>query len=438
LSSSDAEQVFTINDGKAHVNGYEIELAHSLRVRFDNEIDLQTVNSDPYLFEGDFENKMTVYLNHTPLASVISVDATVQKTANITHGSYNGAPDPLPATSIVDIVQVKQGNTIYVKNTDYKLTAGQVDWSPSGAEPSPGSTYEATYRYMTKLTPTNITDTGFVITGAVDGTTVLVTYTWKMPRYDLITIDSEGIVRRVKGLAHQWSPAVPKAPTGQLVLAQVFQDWASEQKPKVTNNAIRVVQMADIEAIKNMILDLYYLMSQERLKNDANASDPSTKKGIFVDPFFDDDMRDQGIEQTGAIVDQCLVLPIRAEVHDLAKDEKVYMLPYELEPVISQELQTGSMKINPYMAFDPIPADFSITLSIDRWTDIQTQWLSTITQYITFGSSYTANSLVSSTSKNAEFMRRITQKFKIEGLKPGETIESIKFDGVEVEVQEPA
>jgi hypothetical protein len=222
LASSGTEQFFTINEGKAHVNGYEIELAHSLRVKFDNEIDLQTVNSDPYLFEGDFENKMTIHLNHMPLAEVISVDATVQKTANITHGSYNGALDPLPATSIVDIVQVRQGATVYVKGTDYKLTAGQVDWSLSGAEPSPGSTYEVTYRHMTKLTPTNVTDTGFVIAGAVDGTTVLVTYTWKMPRYDLITIDSEGIVRRVKGLAHQWSPAVPKAPTGQLVLAQVF------------------------------------------------------------------------------------------------------------------------------------------------------------------------------------------------------------------------
>jgi hypothetical protein len=436
LASSDTEQVFTINDGKAHVNGYEIELAHSLRTRFDNEIDLQTVNSDPYLFEGDFENKMTIVLNHKPLASVVSVDATVQKTANITHGSYNGALDPLPATSIVDIVQVKQGNTIYVKNTDYKLTAGQVDWSPSGAEPSPGSTYEVIYRHMTKLTPTNITDKGFVISGAVDGSTVLVTYTWKMPRYDLITIDAEGIVRRVKGLAHQWSPAVPKAPTGQLTLAQVFQDWATDQKPKVTNNAIRVVQMADIENLKNIVSDLIFLVSQLQLKNDANASDPSTKKGIFVDPFFDDDMRDQGIEQTGAIVDQCLVLPIRAEVHDLAKDQKVYMLPYELEPIISQELQTGSMKINPYMAFDPIPADFAITLSIDRWTEIQTRWLSAITQYVTWGTSYSSNSLVSSSSKNAQFMRRLTQKIKIEGLKPGETIEKVKFDGVEVEIQE--
>jgi hypothetical protein len=432
LSASETEQVFTINDGKAHVNGYEIELAHSLRVRFDNEIDLQTVNSDYYLFEGDFENKMTVHLNYTPLASVISVDATVQKTANITHGSYNGALDPLPATSIVDIIQVRQGQTVYVKNTDYKLTAGQVDWSLSGAEPAPGSSYEVTYRHMTKLTPTNITDTGFVISGAVDGTSVLVTYTWKMPRYDLVTIDSEGIVRRVKGLAHQWAPAVPKAPTGQLVLAEIYQNWKTNEKPKVTNNAIRVVQMADIEVLKNMILDLFYSVAQDRLKNDANASDPSTKKRIFVDPFFDDDMRDQGIEQTGAIVDQCLMLPVRAEVHDLAKDQKVYMLPSVLEPIISQELQTGSMKVNPYMAFDPIPADVNVTLNVDHWTEVETQWLSAITQYVSRGYSSSVNSLVSSTSKNAEFMRQLTQRIRIEGLKPGEVIQNIKFDGISV------
>jgi hypothetical protein len=186
LSSSATEQVFTINEGKAHVNGYEIELAYSLRTRFDNETDLQTVNSDPYLFEGDFENKMTIHLNYTPLAEVISVDATVQKVQNITHGSYSGALDPLPSTSIVDIVQVRQGGTVYVKNTDYKLTAGQVDWSPSGAEPAPGSSYEITYRHMTKLTPSNVTDTGFTIADAVDGTTVLVTYSWinAAPRSD--------------------------------------------------------------------------------------------------------------------------------------------------------------------------------------------------------------------------------------------------------------
>jgi hypothetical protein len=258
-----------------------------------------------------------------------------------------------------------------------------------------------------------------------------VTYTWKMPRYDLITIDSEGIVRRVKGLAHQWAPVVPKTPSGQLALAQVFQNWGTSQKPAVVNNAIRVVQMADIEAIKNMVLDLYYLMSQERLKSDANASDPSTKKGIFVDPFFDDDMRDQGIEQTGAIVDQCLVLPVRPEVHDLAKDRKIYMLPYVLEPIISQELQSGSMKVNPYMAFDPIPADVDVTLNVDHWTVVETKWLSPVTQSVV-GRSGSSNTLVSSTTRNAEFMRQLKQRIRIEGLKPGEVINEVKFDGISV------
>lgn len=442
LNSSGSDQVFTINEGKAHVDGYEIELAHSLRVRFDNEIDTQVIESDPYPFEPNAMGVMTIKLNSQPLNAVTSVDITAQKTATITHGSYSGSLDPIPATSVLEIMQIKQGNTVYVKNTDYKLTSGQVDWSLSGAEPSPGSSYELTYRHRTKATPTNITDTGFDISGAVDGTLVLVDYSWKMSRYDLITIDSDGIVRRIKGLAHPWTPAIPKAPKGQLALAYVYQNWQRNQKPTVNNNAIRVVQMADIEGIRNMLLDLYYLMAQERLKNDANASDPSSKKGIFVDPFFDDDMRDQGIIQTGAIVDGCLTLPIRAEVHDLAKDQKVYMLPYELEVVVSQELQTGSMKVNPYMAFDPIPADLNITLNVDHWTEIETQWLSPITQKIypsvrgrRIGSDTvvsSVNTVVSASNKNAEFMRQLMQSFKVEGLKPGEEITAIEFDDINI------
>ncbi len=441
LNFSEAAQTFTINEGKAHVEGYEIELAHSLRVRFDNEIDTQLIQSDPYVFEPNAMGVMTISLNYAPLNTVTSIDITAQKVTTITHGSYSGSLDPIPATSVLEIMQVKQGNTIYVKNTDYKLTSGQVDWSLSGAEPAPGSSYELTYRHRTKAIPTNITDSGFDVSGAVDGSIVLVDYTWKMSRYDLITIDSDGIVRRVKGLAHPWTPAIPKAPKGQLALAYIYQSWSSDTKPAVTNNAIRVVQMADIEGIRNMLLDLYYLMAQERLKNDANASDPSSKKGIFVDPFFDDDMRDQGIAQTGAIVDGCLTLPIRAEVHDLAKDQKVYMLPYELEAVVNQELQTGSMKVNPYMAFDPIPADLHVTLNIDHWTEVETQWLSPVTQKIypstrsrRIGSDSisSVDTVVSTSNKNAEFMRQLTQSFKVEGLKPGEEIASIEFDDVEI------
>jgi hypothetical protein len=108
------------------------------------------------------------------------------------------------------------------------------------------------------------------------------------------------------------------------------------------------------------------------------------------------------------------------------------MLPYVREPVISQEFQTGSMKVNPYMAFDPIPADVNVTLNIDHWTEVETQWLSAVTQYVSRGYSSSVNSLVSSASRNAEFMRQLTQRIKIEGLKPGEVISEIKFDGTSV------
>ena len=47
--------------------------------------------------------------------------------------------------------------------------------------------------------------------------------------------------------------------------------------------------MSDIEAMRESIHDLYSLVAQERLRNDANAQEPSAKLGIFVDPFFDDD-----------------------------------------------------------------------------------------------------------------------------------------------------
>lgn len=433
-------QTFSINEGKAHVNGEEIGLNYSLRVAFDNECDIQEIESDPYVFTPDGLGNMTINLNYKPIAEVTNVDITAERTVTLTHGNYSGVLDPIPSTSVLDIMRVKQGGTIYVKGTDYKLTAGQVDWSLSGAEPAPGSTYEITYRHRTQITPTNVTDTSIDISGAVDGTMVLVNYSWKMPRYDLITIDSSGSVRRVQGLAHPWAPAVPKAPSGQLVLAQIHQTWASNTAPAVVNNGVRVTTMAEIETMKSMINDLYYLVAQQNLKIDANASDPSTKKGVFVDPFYDDDMRDQGVVQTGAIVEESLQLPMEVTVLDFLEDEDL-TLPYTLETVITQETRTGYMKVNPYMAFDPIPAQVTLNANVDNWTEVQTQWSSPVTQnYYTrhlwrHSGVYNVtqeNQLVSSRTTQQRYMRQATQRFTVDGFKTGERVSQILFNGVNI------
>ena len=42
---------------------------------------------------------------------------------------------------------------------------------------------------------------------------------------------------------------------------------------------------------------------------------PTSAHNVFVDPLFDDDMRDAGISQTAVIAGQTLMLPSEIEIH---------------------------------------------------------------------------------------------------------------------------
>lgn len=463
LEVDNGEQVFVITEGKAHVNGYEIELPHGLRVRFAVDPDIDDIESEPHTFQADENGVMRLTLNNTPIHEVDKIDITAEKSVTITHGSFTGATDPLPDEAVLEIVEITQGGTTYEAGTDYRLTAGDVDWSPSGAEPAPGSSYDVTYRYRKQLQPTNLDDTGFDVEGAVEGSLILVDYKWKMPRFDLVSIDASGNVRRVKGLAHQWRPSIPRSPEGQLDIALIEQTWENDTPVKTTSTAVHAIPMSDIEAMRESIHDLYSLVAQERLRNDANSQEPSAKLGIFVDPFFDDDMRDQGMEQTAAIVDGELTLPIAADIAETGRESDAFTLSYELEPVLEQLLRTTDMKVNPYQAFEPVPAKVTLNLAVDRWTEVNTSWSSPITRrFSQFTSPLTRTSIIgsgnrsvvqsrttsnvllrvqrsessellSSTSVNAEFMRQITQRFEIEGFDPGEELETLLFDGIEIE-----
>lgn len=426
------KEIFVINEGKAHVDGYEIELPHSIRVSFDEDPDIKSVESEPHTFQPNSQRVMELKVNDFPISEIKKVDITVQKTITVTHGSYSGAIDPIPDSAVLEIIQVKQGNVIYENSIDYKLNAGNVDWSLPGKEPAPGSSYQITYRCRTHVSPEDISEQGCKVKGAVDNSLVLIDYTWKMPRYDLITIDSKGAVRRIKGIAHPWRPSMPKAPSGQLLLCYIHQTWKNGEKEgvKIVNNAIHAVPMNELEAMKKGINDLYALVAYERLRSDANSREPTSKKGVFVDSFFDDDMRDQGISQSAAIVNRELVLPIDVEVADIEKGGERYLLPYKLEPVLEQLLQTKGEKINPYQAFDPVPAKVTMNKNIDHWTEVTTNWKSPVTRE--FNTRETTE-LLSSTSYEAEFMREAVQNFEIEGFEPNEKLKEVKFDGVVIQ-----
>ena len=131
------QQVFVLNEGKAHVDGYEIELPHSVRLTYAKNPDLATIESEPHTFEPGEDGKMWIALSHPTCSEVKAVDITQQKTTNMTHGSYAGVTDPIPDQAILEIVQIRQGATVYAQGTDYKLQANSVVWTRQ-SEPGPG------------------------------------------------------------------------------------------------------------------------------------------------------------------------------------------------------------------------------------------------------------------------------------------------------------
>ena len=73
--------------------------------------------------------------------------------------------------------------------------------------------------------------------------------------------------------------------------------------------------------------------------------------------LLDDDLRDQGVAQTGAVVAGVLTLPITASAQHAKENGNALMtLDYTPDAGDRQLARTGSMKINPYQAFEPVPA----------------------------------------------------------------------------------
>jgi len=186
----DGSQVYSVASGDARVDGRNVSVPTARRVVYPATADLLRITSEPHVSTGTTAHRVTT--DRFPIANLVSVQITAQKTATITHGAFTGAQDGLPDNSVLSILSVTQGGTTYVANTDYKLTAGKVDWSPTGAEPSPGSTYSVTYQYITTVTPTAVDSAGMTVTGAVSGTLIQITYDAALPRYDRLCLDSSG------------------------------------------------------------------------------------------------------------------------------------------------------------------------------------------------------------------------------------------------------
>lgn len=442
LDDANGLQVYSIAEGSARVRGFSVEFSTSTRFLFDPTPDYRFIEAEPHLSANS--GQQIVNLDRSPAANVTEVQITAERTVTLTHGAYSGVSDPLPDTSILSIEQVKQGGTTYALGTDYKLTAGKVDWSPAGTEPATGSSYEVKYRYIKTIAPTATTDSSITITGSVAGTLIFISYNQMLPRLDKLCVTEDGVITVIKGVAADYSPRYPDIPPNMLAVATIHQTWTSARK--VIQDGVRVVPMTDLVTMSKRLDYAISMIAQQQLESDINFRETGAKKGIFTDPFIDDSQRDQGIEQTAAIFNGEMMLPIYGEI--LSCDNRgadgVSHLDIAEVSSVQQIARTGSMKVNPYAAFGVMPAQVTLNPSIDRWADVQTTWTSPVTKtvVVAFYSigllSYVEsvninNNLLNTQTTLQSNLRQIYVQFSVSGFGPGETLRKVTFDGLEVQ-----
>jgi len=437
--SDSQEHIFSVAEGRANIDGFKVERSQSQRLRLPIDPDLQRVSSEPQVFNDSGDGSMVVTINRPPLAQVLDIKVTQAKTETVIHGAFTGSRDVLTEPTVVAVLTVKQGTTTYAQGTDYKVVGDEIDWSPGGAEPAPGSSYQVTYQYIASLTPTHLTDTGFKVTGVVQGSTMYIDYQWKLPRIDVLALTADGQVERIKGISQVRNPVAPSVPASRLALAEIAYDWRSSSVPAVRNIAIRTIKVSELTAMQRQIADLYDLMALERLRVDANIREPAAKKGLFVDNFLDDDLRDQGVAQTGAVVAGVLTLPITASAQHAKDNGNVLItLDYTLTPVVEQLARTGAMKINPYQAFEPVPARVTLNPAVDQFTVTNTTWASNVTERLITGSGVLeqvvetrrSEQVLASSSEEAQFLRVLQVAYRVEGFGPSEALAQLRFDGI--------
>ncbi|WP_068634901.1 DUF4815 domain-containing protein [Thauera butanivorans] len=435
-------QVYTLSEGRARVGGVAVERTASHRITYPAQPDLRFIDSEPHPSTTTDPQRIT--LMRPPAQSISSVRITAQRTVAMTHGGHVGASDPLPEAAVLTVVNVGQGATTYTAGTDYVLTAGQIDWSPAGAEPAPGSTYEVTFTYIAAFEPTDADSTGFTVHGALPGTLVLVSYQQMLPRIDRVCLDRDGVPRWIRGIAASWSPKPPPVPDSMLLLASVLQTWTSGRR--VVSDGTRMVPMFELAGYRLRQQDLAEAMAELRLAVDIQGRFSGIRRGQFADPMISDEMRDAGVPQTAAIVNGVLTLAMDVEVHLLGEAVQGKMAPaHDHDVVLSQALSTGVMLVNPYMSFAAPSAAMRLVPAVDRWTETNTTWLNHATKYLYVGvgnqdslvSRQTSVIEVSRNTAAIEYLRPISVRFEITGWGPGEPLAALTFDGITLDT-EPA
>ncbi|EDZ0840656.1 DUF4815 domain-containing protein [Salmonella enterica] len=463
LADEGNDQVYSVDSGRARVNGFGIAQNSARRVKFPINIPLRSMTTESVGLQT-VNGKQRIDVTYHPLHSVSNLRIQRKATPSLARGRGNS--DTFLSTNEVAVVlKVYDNNTVYTQGTDYTHSGQVITWVTGGKAPVIGQDYNVDVYQWETTTPVNQDDHGFEVTNGIEATatnpvnpiTARFDYTFRLPRIDRLVVAEDGKFTWIEGIASEINPASPPVPNNVLSVAQVYQAWADDlTKTYVMNDGVRMVSMSTLEAMNARLDNITDMVAQVNLISDINIRDAGVKKGLFVDPFTNNSQRDTALPQELAITGNCLQLPIAATPltpvpaagQGLTQIESCV---YTEEVILGNTAYTTSMKVNPYMAFDPpFPGSAVLSPSIDRWVNTNTTWAAPETRYfvttvyapwsIQYGmhmtqnyttGQNTVNELASSTTADAETLRDIEVHFTVTGFKANEEVVAT-FDGLPV------
>lgn len=380
-----------LNKGKAYVRGFEVQKAVGTSFFVRKATDVKEVLNEPHVVTS----ASNIYeLINTPVQAVKRVSVSVATSEVVTRGAISGTTDSLVNKQIVEIQSITQGSTTYTPGLDYRLTNDVVDWSSSGKEPDPGSSYTVKYTYKTNLqedvdyrvTQSDSTASIAISNNSlVPGTEMLVDYDFYLARKDTISIDQTGGIIVTEGQPNYTllceAPVV--SDTSVLQLGTVL-CYPNSNQVYVSNSTIRVSTMERIQKTINRVSDLEYNMSVTDLDREAMAGEAITDlKGVFTDGFLNFNKSDINRDDVAFSLDDygTLNLPFTSWTTELSVGSDPqnkyasigtnWTCPYTETLLLSQPYGTQAQLINPYQVFNPMMT-VSVTPAVDNWVDTET------------------------------------------------------------------
>lgn len=436
LGLNGVDQVFSINAGTANILGYKRirETAFTMQVTEDPSLEL--ISGETHTFTGATGTSTTVAVNRGPIAALNFAVVVKRAVETVVRGGSPGGIDALLMAGAFEIESVVQGGTTFDPST-YALAGNGISWGPAGAEPVGASTYTVTYLYNVSVLDTAThTATEVTVQGGVNGKPIILGYSSKLPRIDLICLDIAGRPACVKGVSARRGALPPTVPGNLLKLAEVHNSWLGA--PVIVNNGTRNVTQDDHRRYYALLIKVAEQLDRWAMSsNEVRLSGtPVSKRGIFTDTFVDDFYRDPGAAQSAAVNRGVLQLAIDNVLLDIVLGD-VITLPYVEEIVVSQPQRTNLSLINPYDNFIPMPAGMKIQPAAYFWTERAVEWTSPVTQEFTAAPNVPPGQTVfdevaATRQEAARVLAQIEVAVTLEGFGVDEELATLTFDGRDV------